>query len=59
MISLLKDTFLSIWPKLWFPTLQSAANLKWREILNGRKRQSKRIGKKEEDGPGIQPGSPK
>ena len=58
MISLLVDTFLSIQPKLWFPTLESAANLKWWEILNGRKRQSKRIGTKGEDRPGIEPRPP-
>ena len=56
MISLLVDTFLSILPKLWFPILESAANLKRREILNGRKRQSKRIGTKGGDRPGLNPG---
>ena len=50
MTSLLVDNFLSILPQLWFPTLESAANLKWREILNGRKRQTKRIGTNGERG---------
>ena len=56
MISLLVDTCLSVLAKRWFSTLESAANLKWREILNGRKRQTKRIGTKGEERPDIEPG---
>ena len=59
MISLLVDIFLSILPKLWFPTLESAAILKWQESLNGRKGQTKRIETKGAKWPGIEPGSPK
>ena len=46
MISLLVDIYLSILPKLWFLTIESAAILKWRESLNGRKGQSTRMGTK-------------
>ena len=59
MISLLVDIVLSILPKLWFLTLESAAILKWRESLNGRKGQTKRIETKEVEWPGIEPGSPR
>ena len=55
MISLLVDTYCSILPKLWFLKLESDAILKWRESLNGRYRQSKRMRTKEEDRPGIEP----
>ena len=57
MISLLVDIFLSILPKLWFLTLESAAILKWRESLNGRKGQTKRIGTKGVEWLGIEPGT--
>ena len=59
MISLLVDIFLSIKPKLWFPNLESAANLKWQEMWNGRKSQSKRIDAKGGDRSGIEPGPPR
>ena len=55
MISLLVDIVLSIFPKLWFLTLESAAILKWLESLNGRKEQSKRIATKEWSGRGLNP----
>ena len=58
MTSLLVDRHLSFSSNFWFAPVKSAANVIWREILNGIRRESKRSEIKVEVPPGFEPWSP-